>query len=327
MNGAHAVFLPQPFHDEQGIMNVDGSPGELFVPWRTTAMLIGGTEYLGPLQLPGGSTGHMFARDGRAVMAVWSERPTTERVFLGYEVEQIDVWGRGTKPVLHEQDGRELHELPIGTMPTFVTGLSEAVARWQAALAFENPQLSSVAGREQLVMLRLKNTFPQGVNGELTLHAPKSWGFDPRPTRFKITEGEEQLVPLPVTLMADANSGPQPVRLDFDVAGYHFSVHRTLQLGLDDVQVEMTSQLRKDGALIVQQHLTNLSDRPLSFQCVLFAPGRRRETRQIINLGRDRTTLAFVLPDGEQLIGKKLWLRAEEIGGSRVLNYTLLAER
>jgi hypothetical protein len=334
INGAHAVFLPQPFDEDQGIMNSDGSPGELFVPWRTTAMLIGGTEYLGPLQLPGGTTGHVFARDGRAVMAVWSDRPAIERVFLGDEVEQIDVWGRATKPVLREQDGRSLHELHIGTLPTFITGLSEAVARWQAALAFENPRLSSVAGREQIVMLRLRNTFPQGINGELTLNAPKSWGIDPRPTRFKIAEGEELMLPLPVTLMADANSGPQPVRLDFDVAGYHFSVHRTLQLGLDDVQVEMTSSLRKDpksdpprSDLRVELHLTNLSERPLSFQCVLFAPGRRRETRQVVNLGHDRHTITFVLPDGEQLIGKKLWLRAEEIGGSRVLNYTLAAER
>ena len=326
MNGAQAVFLPQPFDDEQGIMNADGSPGELYVPWRTTAMLIGGTEYLGPVQLPGGSTGHVFAKAGRAVMAVWADKPATERVFLGDEVEQIDVWGRGTKLNAIEQDGQKLHELQIGVLPNFVTGLSEAVARWQSALAFENPQLSSVTGREQLVYLRLKNTFPQGASGELTLHAPKSWGYDPRPTRFKMSEGEELRLPLPVTLMADANSGPQPVRLDFDVGGYHFSVHRTLQLGLDDVQVEMTSQL-KDGHLIVEQHLTNLSERPLSFRCVLFAPDRRRETRQIIDLGRDRETLKFVLPDGEQLIGKKLWLRAEEIGGSHVLNYTLVAER
>src|SRR5207249_6821192 len=43
MNGADAVFLPDPFNDEHGVMNSDGSPGELFVPWRTTAMLIGGT--------------------------------------------------------------------------------------------------------------------------------------------------------------------------------------------------------------------------------------------------------------------------------------------
>jgi hypothetical protein len=134
--------------------------------------------------------------------------------------------------------------------------------------------------------------------------------------------------------MADANSGPQPVRLDFEVAGYRFSVHRTLQLGLDDVQVEMTSRLRNDGTpqsprwnLVVELHLASMSDQPLSFQCVLFAPGRRRETRQVIHLGRDRQTLSFVLPDGELLLGKRLWLRAEEIGGSRVLNYTLQAER
>jgi hypothetical protein len=261
-------------------------------------------------------------------MAVWSDRDATERVFLGDNIEQIDAWGRGTRPTRTAQDGQMLHELTIGRAPSFVIGLSEAVARWQAALAFDNPQLSSVAGREQLLFLRLKNTFSEGVNGELTLHAPKSWGIDPRPTRFKISEGEELRLPLPVVLMADANSGPQPVRLDFDVAGYRFSVHRTLQLGLDDVQVELPpTRLQKNGSLLVEQHLANQSDRPLSFQCLLFAPGRRRETRQVINLGRDRTTLKFELPNGEELIGQKLWLRAEEIGGSRVLNYTLTAER
>src|SRR5262249_920664 len=122
--------------------------------------------------------------------------------------------------------------------------------------------------------------------------------------------------------------GPQPVRLDFEIQGaYHFSVYRTLQLGLDDVQVELATRLRKDGALLVEEHLTNISSRPLSFHCLLFAPARRRETRQVINLSRDRTTLVFVLPRGDELIGQKLWLRAEEIGGSRVLNYTLTAER
>src|SRR5262249_55098504 len=78
MQGADAAFLPQPFDDDQGAMNVDASPGELFVPWRTTAALVGGAEYLGPLQLQGGSTGHLFTQAGRAVMAVWSNRPVTE---------------------------------------------------------------------------------------------------------------------------------------------------------------------------------------------------------------------------------------------------------
>jgi hypothetical protein len=289
-------------------------------------MFVGGAEYLGPLPLPGGSVGQMFARQGQAVMAVWSDRPVTELVSLGQDIEQIDVWGRASKPAVREVEGRSVHELEIGPTPTFITGLSEAVARWQSALNFEDSRLASVAGREQLVVLRLKNTFPQGINGELTLHAPKSWGFDPRPTRFRINEGDELRLPMPVTLMPDANSGAQPVRIDFDVAGYRFSVYRTLQLGLDDVQVEMASRM-KDGRLIVEQRVTNLSDHPLSFQCVLFAPGRRRETRQIVNLGREPTTLVFVLPKGEELIGQKLWLRVEEVGGPRVLNFTRQAER
>jgi hypothetical protein len=308
-------------------MSADGSPGELFVPWRTTAALVGGSEYLGPLQLQGGSMSYVFAQEGWAVMAVWSDRPTTEYLMLSDEIEQIDVWGRGHKPALVERDGRKARELKVGTLPTFVTGISEAVARWQAALSFENPQLSSVAGRQQIIVLRLPNTFKQSVNGELVLYAPKSWNFDTRPTRFKVAEREELRLPLPVTLLADANSGPQPVRLDFDVAGCRFSVYRTLQLGLDDVQVELTTRLGKEGELRVEQHLTNLSDRQLSFRCVLFAPDRRRETRQVLNIGQDRTTVTFILPRGEELIGKKLWLRAEEIGGSRVLNYTLVAER
>ena len=31
IQGAEAVFVPQPFDDEQGVMSIDGSPGELLV--------------------------------------------------------------------------------------------------------------------------------------------------------------------------------------------------------------------------------------------------------------------------------------------------------
>lgn len=331
MHRADAVFVPQPFSDEEGVMNADGSPGELLVPWRTTAMLVGGAEYLGAIQLPAGTNGHVFAQDGRAVMAVWSQRETVEKVFLGDDIEQLDVYGRGTKPPRSEVDGQSLCELKIGPLPTFIVGLSEGVARFQAAAEFESTQLATVAGREQTIYLRLSNTFSQPVGGELTLHAPKSWGIDTRATRFKIGEGESLRLPLPVILAPEADSGPQPVRLDFELSGQgnpRFSVYRTLQLGLDDVQVEVTTRLRaKDGALIVEQQMTSYSDLPLSFRCVLFAPGRRRETRQVIGLGRERTTITFILPRGEELIGKKLWLQAEEIGGNRVLNKPLTAER
>ena len=263
-------------------------------------------------------------------MVVWSDEPTREWIFFGDDVEQIDLWGRATKPALVEHEGQTQHEIEVGHSPTFITGLSEAVARWQVALSFENQRLASIFGREQLIVLELRNTFPQGVGGEVTLHAPKSWSYDTRPLRFKLTEGDLLKLRIPVTLLTDANSGPQPLRLDFDITAdrnYRFSVHRTLQLGLEDVQLRLTTRLRDDGALLVEQQLTNLSDFPISFQCILFPPGRRRETRQVIDLARGRNTLTFVLPEGRELLGQKLWLRAEEIRGPRVLNYTITAER
>jgi hypothetical protein len=330
LSGASAAFVPQPFDPDTGLVNRDGTPGELFLPWRTTSRLISGAEYVGQIQLPGGSTNHIFARDGKAVMVVWSDEPIKERMFFGDNIEQLDLWGRSTQPRLVEQDGQSQHEIDVGHSPTFISGLSESVARWQVALSFANQQLASVFGREQTIVLQLRNTFPQAIGGEVTLHAPKSWSYDPRPLRFKLGDQDTTKLTIPVTLLTDTNSGPQPLRLDFEITTdrtYRFSVYRTLQLGLEDVQLRLTTRLREDGSLLVEQQITNLSDVPISFQCILFPPGRRRETRQVIDLGRGRNTLVFILPRGDELIGQKLWLRAEEIRGSRVLNYTIMAER
>ena len=328
--GAGAAFVPEPFHDNHGVMNADGTPGDLFLPWRTTSLLVSGKEYLGQIQLPGGSTNHVFAQDGKAVMVVWNDRPTEEMIFIGDEIEQIDLWGRSERPRQVTEGDQSHHVLEVGPLPIFITGISEAVARWQIGLSFEDTQLASLFGREQTIGLILKNHFGQSVGGEVAIRAPRTWLVDARPMRFKVADSDQLRLPIDLTLQTDANSGPQPVRLDFNITAernYSFSVFRHLQLGLEDLQIELTTRLREDGAMIVEQQLTNLSERPVSFLCILFPPGRRRETRQIIDLGRGRNTLVFVLPRGEELLGKRLWLRAEEIGGPRVLNYTLTAER
>ena len=59
---------------------------------------------------------------------------------------------------------------------------------------------------------------------------------------------------------------------------------------------------------------------------MLFAPQRRRQRRYVLDLGPGRDTQAYVLPRGRELIGKTIWLRAEEIGGQRILNYQIVVE-
>jgi hypothetical protein len=190
--------------------------------------------------------------------------------------------------------------------------------------------LESVFGRQQPISIRLENGFPQGVSGEATLHAPKAWNIAPQPLTFRLSEGEAIQPEWLVSLQPDAASGMQRLRIDFNITAdrnYRFSVYRSLQLGLDDVTVEMRTRVREDGLLLVEQHLTNLTGKPISFQCLLFPPNRRRETKQLLNLPAGRHTVVFLIPNGESLLGQTLWLRAEEIGGPRVLNSTVVVER
>jgi hypothetical protein len=46
----------------------------------------------------------------------------------------------------------------------------------------------------------------------------------------------------------------------------------------------------------------------------------------VIELRSDSDTKVYRLRKGEELIGRELWLRAEEIGGQRTLNFHFKAE-
>jgi len=329
IHGADAAFVPQPFSTDHGLMNDDGTPGELLVPWRTVANTVSGADYVGQIELPSGSTNHVFARSGQAFMIVWSDQPTRERLSLGEELRQTDLWGRELPIERVSENDQVEHLISVDSQPTIVTGLNEAVVRWQVDLAFDNPRLASVFGREQPLVMRVRNHFGQAIGGEIALRSPKSWDINPRLQRFKLAEGDELKQTFPVSLHVDANSGPQPIQIDFEIVAdrnYRFRVYRTLQLGLEGISVEMKTRLQGEN-LVVEQVINNLTDEPISLQCMLFPPGRRRETKQVIQQGKGRSTLTFTLPNGEELLGETIRLRAEEIGGVRVLNHAVVAER
>ena len=102
VHGVEGIFIANPFSgladpkkEQYGVMNVDGTPGELLLPWRTCARLLGGAEYIGSIVLPGGSQNWIFRRpDGRVVMALWNPLPTQEVLYLGEEVHLIGHLGQ-----------------------------------------------------------------------------------------------------------------------------------------------------------------------------------------------------------------------------------------
>ena len=93
IHGAEAIFVPDPIGSRHGLLRDDGTPGELFLPWRTTALMLASAKYAGSIQLPGGSENHIFTRENDAVMVVWNRTPGEEVLYLGENVRQTDLWG------------------------------------------------------------------------------------------------------------------------------------------------------------------------------------------------------------------------------------------
>jgi hypothetical protein len=326
VHGAAAVFCPDPFDAKQGLLNPDGTPTDLFVPWRTTALEIGGGQFIGEMVLPRGSKNHVFVRDKDAAMYVWNRRPTEEVIYLGEHVQQSDIWGRVSNAA--SLDGKQLVE--IDRRPSFVTGIDKAVAQWSVGLQIEKSQLSSVFGQTLPNCWTVENYFAGEIDGKATIVAPRGWIIEPAEMRFHEASGEKITQQFKIDLPSDAINGGNLVRIDFEIQAdrpYRFSVYRSLEVGTSDVRFEVQTRLNKKNELEVEQRLINDTDKRLSFRCELSVPDRRRLESQILDQGRGEQTQVYRLEDGESLVGKPLWLRAEEIDGPRILNYQITAEK
>jgi hypothetical protein len=347
MHDADAIFVPRPFDDENGLMRAGGMPGELLLPWRTTAAMLGGAEYLGRMELPAGSENRIFKRsDGQVVMVAWNDKPTQEVLYLGNDVRQIDVLGRTTKA---ERNGKE-HVIRVDDVPVFVLGLHEAVTRWRMDASFTKHQVPSIYNIPHANALRFKNYFPQGVGGSLkivvveehgtehlgseargverTAYTPERWTIEPPQTNFQLAAGQAMELPFEIRLK-NALFGKQPVRVDFKVEAdeqFEFSVYREMEIGTEDLTLEVNTHLEKDGTLIIEQLMTNSAARLTDLKCYLYAKGRRPERMQVYRLGPSVDRKVYRFPDGADLIGNEMLLEIEELNGPRIVRFRFVAD-
>lgn len=325
IEGAEASFLPDPFDPHCGLLGEDGAPGVLLLPWRTTALLLAGAHYLGPLQLPNGSPNYVFGRNGSATMVVWNHEPVREAIVAGSDVQQVDLWSRRRLP--EKEENRQV--LEVGPLPTFVTDLDLSVVRWQQSLAFAKARIPSVFGQRHPNCLEFTNGFSVGVSGEVKLVMPEIWSIKPAQAEFQLAAGETFRLPFEMLLPYDATSGRHKVRIDFLVRAdktYQFSAYRTIDVGLGDVYVECRTHLKENGDLEVEQRMHNDSVQPVNFRCDLYVPDRRRLTSNVVDLGQGSVVNTYHFSRGKELLGKTIWLQAKEVGGSRILNYRFLAQ-
>ena len=325
IGGAEGIFMPEVFSTARGLMNDDGTAGELLLPWRTTALALAGAKYLGSINLPNNSVNHFFDRDGQVVMVVWNDHDIDEKLYLGDDVRQTDLWGRSTKVATSDAE-QVVH---AGRLPTFITGLNGPVQRWRMSVKLAETRWPSAFNVAHSNALIVKNTFGQGISGQIKMVAPDGWRIAPADASFKLASGETLNQPFDVILRIEAVTGRQDLRFDFDIMAdrrYQFSVRRQIDVGMDDISLTAATRLNDQGELEIEQRLTNETDTPVSFKCFLYSPDRLPTVTQVVEQGRGTDTKSYRIPNGAELIGKTLLLRADEIDGERIINYRFVAQ-
>jgi hypothetical protein len=326
IHGARAVFFSNPFDPKCGLMNADGTPGELLIPWRTAATEIGGAEFIGEMMLPHGSQNQVFLREKDAVMYLWNRKHVEELVNLGGHVKQISIWGRATD--VPELDRKQL--LEVDPQPSFITGISKPIAQWSVGVQIEKPQLASHFGQPQANSFSVKNSFPEVVKGKATIACPKSWAITPQSMNFFLQPGETLTYKFNVILTSLASLGRNIIRIDFEIQGdqvHQFSIYRALDVRSGDVRIEVQTRLNDKNELEVEQRFLNESEKTVNFSCELTVPGRRLLATQVLRQSPGENIQVYKLEDGQSLLGQTLLLHAAEIDGSRILNYRFEAEK
>jgi hypothetical protein len=128
--------------------------------------------------------------------------------------------------------------------------------------------------------------------------------------------------------LKNALYGKQPVRVDFEIQAdeqYQFSVYTEMAVGTEDLTLDVSTHLDKEGTLIVEQLMTNSAKQLADFRCHLYAKGRRRQRLQVYRLGPNLDRKVYRFPDGADLVGNQLLLEIEELNGPRVLKYQFVA--
>ena len=323
---AERIFFGDVVDADTGLLHPDGSPTQLYLPWRTTALALQGATYLGSLQMPYGSKNHVFERpQGDVVCIIWNEEPVIEEMYLGESthIDAMNAWSQPVKIRSDSESGRQ--RLPVGPMPLIVRGCSAPIAKWRLAIQFAAGRLPSETGMHQDAIIG-RNPFPQGVRGTVTVLGPSEWEIEPGTIPFQLGAGESFRKSMIVTLPLLVTLGPQWTALDFELEAdrlYRFRVFRPYTIGLGDVEIHVVDRKLANGQLEVELELRNNiePETVLDFECSLFVPGTKRERALMTKLGRGTGTKLFTLPNADRYFGNEFWIRAEQLDGRRVLNY------
>lgn len=338
--GADQICAMDVFSEKHGLIEPNGSPTLLFLPWRTSALALRNTKYITSLNLNHGSTNHLFERDGEVVMFIWNEEEVEEELFLGnaQEVQIYNVWGQELLPEI--VDTR--HRLRVNSSPLIIRYCSAEMINFQLGVEYVKGKAAGALGNIR-DGVRIKNPFSHGITVDLDVKLPnKDWKLERTQGPIELGGGEERVVWFRLSLPSDVSIGFHDTTIeckvdasDSDYRNYRVNIEKPYQVGLGDIGIVITNGINKNGHLEITQKIINNTDPPevLTFECKLYLPKVRNLKRRVPKLtndkrnGRNVHKSTYVLPDPESWIGKSLRIKAEQLNGRRVLNYKWVVDK
>jgi hypothetical protein len=255
-------------------------------------------------------------------MAMWSRAgqggEKTLSLSLGTEPVKVDLWGNATALARKGQDVT----VDVGPMPFFLVGIDGVSAQIRASIAFDRPLVeSSFEPHERRLIFT--NSTKDIITGMVRLRPPTGWSMTPSTFQFSIDPGKSFDRAVTIEFPYNSVAGEKTVTADFSLEGEgtgDFSVPLSLTLGLADVGTQSMA-LRNGKDILVQQMITNYSDKPIDYTAYAFYPEMPRQERLISGLEPGRTIVKLYKFKSVKFVpGAMVRCGLRQLEGMRVLN-------
>lgn len=329
--GVASAFVTKPMDSDVGLFNGNFEPQVISVPWRTLVEHFGPASYVGKIALPGGSDNHIFQNGKDGFMVVWNDSPTNEQLFLGNDVDAIDLFGRpiSVESTRNSQNGIE-QRVVVGPWPIIVRGIDLPVARFRMQFELGTSTLQSLAGRGQSVPIRVGNPFGKVIRGKVDMVAPTLLEKQIASLSLQVTPERILEKDFPFELRSDVSAGKHDLRFDFQIEGEkteRFSTYHELTVGFDDIDFQWQLQKISDTAILLRLTANNRGNAETTFHCKFFPPPYPYQQLQVDKLapGNSNREYLIQLPSVEETT--EYWIRCEELETRRTLNFRVKLDR
>ncbi len=330
--GAQAIFIEHPWQQRKYNARMVTEPTELYPVFRTLANELGSTHYVGQFDIAPGVPALIFDRDGQGCLLTWNTRydpqsgkePTQHQLYLGEAPTMTDIFGNRTKP-----PGRNgITRLKLTQWPVILSNVDSRIAMLRANLELIPKVIDASISRQRL-RLKFVNPFNSTISGSLRFiideRRHRNWLVDPPMLNFILNPHQqfeqEITMKFPSSELGGRKTLDAVINIDAD-RNYNIKTSIPFEIRLFGVDVSIFTRRVNQSDLLINQVVTNDSDKEISLNSFVDLPDQDRMERVIARLQPGATvTKSYLIRDAEKWLGRIIRIGLYDPKGTKRINY------